>query len=356
MSRRRGERMYKKVGKRLLFGLFTVVFVAWWSMIVGSFSAIMPDRVVLDNQTKYLDGAQMEYVTFISQAGTDCKAMERHGILVKKPGAEATIVVCHGFMCNKFDISFMRRLIFPDYNVMIFDFRAHGEHVEADHCCTFGRDEALDVAGAANYLHAREDLKDVPLIAYGFSMGAVAAIQAQAESERQGKPFFKALILDCPYDTSENILKRCMDHLKFSIMGYTFDLPGKKFLERYAFNSYVQSILKSVLKTVAQLNATATNTYIYPVNPAESIKNVSAPVFLIHCYNDEKVTVEAAHHLYDNAAGYKRLWITKGRRHFDSVFFIPDKYIYKVQLFIQDVLSGNIQNKPRQKILSDIKQ
>jgi pimeloyl-ACP methyl ester carboxylesterase len=348
--------MYKKIGKSLFCGVFIVAFIAWWSIVVGSFSAIVPDRVVLDNQTKYLDGARMEYVTFSSKAGSECKPIDRHGILVRVPNAKATILVCHGFMCNKFDVSFIPYLLFPQYNVLTFDFRAHGENVDPEDCCTFGRDEALDVAGAVEYIRAQEDLKDLPLLAYGFSMGAVAAIQAQSEAERNKQRFFDAMVLDCPYDSSENVLKRCMQHLKFSILGYTFDIPGKKFLERYAFNSYVQSILKSILKTVAQMNATATNTYIYPFSPAESIKDVTVPCFFIHCYNDEKVSVEAAHRLFDNACGYKRLWITKGRWHFDSIFFNPKKYVYKVRVFINDVLSGNVRSKPQQKILSDIKQ
>ena len=166
-------------------------------------------------------------------------------------------------------------------------------------------------------------------------MGAVAAIQAQSKSEQLGKPLFNAMILDCPYDTSENILKRCMEHLKFSIMGYTFDLPFKKWFEKYAFNSYVQAVLKAILKTVAQMNATATNTYIYPISPAESIKKITVPCFLIHCYNDEKITVEAAHHLFDNAGGYTRLWIAKGRCHFDPILFNPDKSRIKLKVFLK---------------------
>jgi pimeloyl-ACP methyl ester carboxylesterase len=337
-------------------------FVCGHCVIVAQISPVLPDAIILDHQKKYLDGGSMEYITFYSQRGESGQIIPRHGILVKKPKAKATILVCHGFMCNKFDIGFLRRMLFPDYNVMMFDFRAHGEHIEPDHCCTFGRDEALDVAGAVSYVRSRDDIKDLPLIAYGFSMGAVAAIQAYADAfesssgNTQPKQLFDALVLDCPYDKSENILRRCMDHLKITLFGYSFEIPGRKYLEKYAFNPYVQSFIKTILKTVAHMDATATNTYIYPISPSDSIKKITVPCFIIHCYNDEKVTVQAAHNLYDSAAGYTRLWITKGRHHFDSIFFNPDKYAYKINNFIKQVLSGDISKKKQQKkVVSDIK-
>ncbi len=336
--------------------------IGFFCPLRAELSPIMPDAILLENQKKYLDGGSMEYVTFYAHRGVNGQIIARHGLLMKKPKAKATILVCHGFMCNKFDIGFLRRMLFPEYNVMMFDFRAHGEHIAPDHCCTFGRDEALDVAGAVSYIRSREDLNQLPLIAYGFSMGAVAAIQAYADAienqdgSSEQKKLFDALILDCPYDKSENILKRCMEHLKISLFGYTFDVPGRKWLEKYAFNPYVQSFIKTILKTVAHMDATATNTYIYPISPSDSIKKITVPCFIIHCYNDEKVTVQAAHNLYDSASGYTRLWITKGRHHFDSIFFNPDKYAYKVNNFIKQVLNGDLAKKKQQKkVVSDIK-
>jgi pimeloyl-ACP methyl ester carboxylesterase len=193
-------------------------------------------------------------------------------------------------------------------------------------------------------------------------MGAVAAIQAQANQtmmpheNTQPKKLFDAMILDCPYDTSENVLKQALENFKITIFGYTFDLPGRKFLEKYAFNPYVQSFLKAALRTVAHLDATRTNTFIHPVKPVDSIKHVDIPCLFIHCAYDEKVSVQAARNLYANAAGYKRLWITQGRGHFDSFFYNPEKYVFKVQRFIEQFLNRELEKKElQQKILSDVK-
>ena len=275
----------------------------------------------------------------------------RHVILYLNPTSRGTVLVCHGFMCDKFDIAFMRRTLFTDYNVMMFDFRAHGENINDEQCCTFGRDEALDVIGAVNYLKQRKDLATLPLFAYGFSMGAVAAIQAQAADPS----LFQALILDCPYDHSKNIIKRSLENLNFTIFGHTFEIPGRQLLERFAFNYYVQGVLKILLKTVGNWDALSTKTHIYPLSPADSIKRISVPCFFIHCQNDEKVPVQAAKALYNNAQGYKRLWITHGRRHFDSIFYNPEKYAYKVNKFMRQVLNNEIVGKKKAKIYSDFK-
>ncbi len=319
-----------------------------------------PVNIVFDKQYKYLDGGSIEPVSFYAKENEEAtKLILRQGLLFKQPHARATIVVCHGFMCDKFDIGFIRRMLFPSYNVLMFDFRAHGEHIDPSHCCTFGRDEAYDVLGAVSYIKSREDIGSLPLIAYGFSMGAVAAIQAQSLHCQSCKkdpshPLFNAMILDCPYDSSENVIKKGLENLKITLFGYTFYLPGRYLLQKYAFNPYVQTLLKALLKTISHMDATATNTYIYPLTPAESIKNISIPCFFIHCRNDEKVSVQAVKNVYEHAAGYKRLWVTEGRRHFDSLFYYPEKYHYKVERFIDDVLNDRLAAKEQQKIIYDI--
>jgi uncharacterized protein len=326
-----------------LLGFISIVLVN-----LECVSQDLGDRVPKPNkQDKYIEGTQ-EYITF-KVPGTEAEGKEltRRGILLLRPGSLGTVVICHGFMCNKVDIGFLR-MMFKNFNVVTFDFRAHGE-CDTEQCCTFGKDEALDVAGVVQYLKLRQDLSG-PRFAYGFSMGAVAAIIAQATDPT----LFDAMILDCPYDHSINVIKRGLENLKLSLFGYTFALPGRSFLEQYAFQPWLQSILKTVLKTVAKMDATVVNTQIYPVSPADFASKITIPCFFIHCKNDEKVDVNAAHTLYNNVKGYKRLWLTAGRHHFDSFFFNPEKYFGKVDHFLHDVMTLGILNKKKEKIVEDV--
>lgn len=281
----------------------------------------------------------------IEQIALNCPKTEgssekivRYGQLVYYPEAQATILICHGFMCDKFDVGFLRHM-FPQgkYNFMTFDFRGHGENCE-DQMCTFGRDESLDVITAAHFIKNHPYLKDKPIIVYGFSMGAVASIEAQARDHS----LFSAMILDCPFDSSENIIKKSLESLQFTFLGYDFTIPACSLLQKYAFHPYVQNLIKNILKTVSTLDTKNVDVMMYPISPAESIKTIQVPCFFIHCKNDEKISVDAIKNIYAaSGSPYKQLWLTNGRRHFDSYFYNPEKYIKEIRGFIETVVSSS---------------
>ncbi len=157
--------------------------------------------------TRAIPQATVEHIALhVPKKANSAEKIIRYGRLVRYPNAQATILICHGFMCDKFDVGFLRHM-FPQgkYNFMTFDFRAHGENSEGQRC-TFGRDESLDVITAAYFLKNHEHLKETPIMVYGFSMGAVAAIEAQAKDPS----LFSAMVLDCPFDSSENIIKHSL--------------------------------------------------------------------------------------------------------------------------------------------------
>ncbi|MCC7414621.1 MAG: alpha/beta hydrolase [Epsilonproteobacteria bacterium] len=298
-----------------------------------------------------IEGATVERVMLYPRENMNSEhTLKRMGILVKYPDAEATVVMCHGFMCNKYDQVFLRQLFTRGrYNILNFDFRAHGEMHDGQ-VCTFGRDELHDVYAAAQFVKNHPDLKGKPVFAYGFSMGAVAAIEAQAHDGS----LFDAMILDCPFDSSENVIRRLLERVKFTIFGYKFGLPGCSLLQRYAFHPYVQACIKNVLKTVGHMDPRGTVTYLCPVSPAESIKKITVPVFFINCKNDIKVPIEAIRSLYDYCpSAYKQLWITNGRCHFDSYFYSPEKYTERVRGFLEGYLTGLAHKQAHQEIIED---
>ena len=278
------------------------------------------------------------------------KHLARTALLTRYKNAEATVLLCHGFMCDKFDAGILRSL-FPrgKFNFMTFDFRAHGDCSDGQ-CCTLGRDEKYDVVAAARFLKGHAALAGKPLIAYGFSMGAVAAIEAQAKDGS----LFDAMILDCPFESTENVLKRSLDNIKFSFFGYEFSLPGRSLLQRYAFHPYVQSMVKIVLKTVAHWDPKNIDVTAYPISPVESVKKISVPVFYILCKHDEKVSVEAIKSLYQSTtSSYKQLWITNGRRHFDSFFYNPEQYTDRIRQFVLNHLNEKTKKTVKNEIIQD---
>jgi hypothetical protein len=328
-------------------------------LIIGFFSAYWWHKAVVQNvlpgeahaccakERKYYDGVAEKIIFQSRTSEDDATIIEREGLLVVKPHARATVLICHGFMCSKHDVGFLRD-IFRDFNTFTFDFRAHGER-SSGQICTFGRDEQFDVIGAAHILHQHAALKDKPLLVYGFSMGSVATICALAREQ----DLFDAAVLDCPFDSSDAIIRRSIDKLTFSVAGFEFGLPGKDLLKKYAYNSYVQSFIKHSLKTVAKMDTLEIETNIVPLNTVEFAKKITIPAFFIACKNDDRAPVEAVKAVYDAALGIKRLWITNGRRHFDSFFYNPEKYRFKINHFVTNVLDGKFTKKKKEKITQD---
>jgi pimeloyl-ACP methyl ester carboxylesterase len=323
---------------------FLQTSVLWGAMIDGPHGYSIPEK------TKMANGTTVEHIVLYPQEAHDsARRIARHGLLARNEGAKATILVCHGFMCDKYDVGMLRKIFKKNhYNVMTFDFRGHGQGGSGQYC-TFGRDEALDVITAAKFLRNHPEIADKPLFAYGFSMGAVSAIEAQGLAPE----LFDAMILDCPFDSSEKVIQSGLEGLKCSIFGYEFDAPGKDLLQKYAFHPYVQALVKAVLKTVAQMDATCINTNFCPLYPAESVKKITIPLFFIHCKNDQKVSVDQVKRVYEGAAGYKRLWLTNGRRHYDSFFYNPEKYTEQVREFYSQVMNGDIAEMPQEGVVED---
>ncbi len=294
------------------------------------------------SQEKQKDGSIVEHVMIYPKLCSHSeKIIARSGILITHPHSKANVIICHGFMCDKYDAGLLRLIFSPElFNTFVFDFRAHGD-LNQGQSCTLGKDEKYDVMAAARFLRGYPAIKDKPLFAYGFSMGSVAAIEAQA---KDGK-LFDGMILDCPFESSENLLKRSLDSVKFSLFGYEFSLPGRCLLQRYAFHPYIQSLVKAVLKAVAHFDSKSIDVQAYPVMPVESVKKIVVPCFYILCKNDEKVSIDAIKSMYFNtASSYKLLWVTNGQRHFGSFFWNPERYRDLIQKFAFCCMNGGQKN------------
>ena len=277
------------------------------------------------------------------------KYITRKGILTRYPHAQATVVIAHGFMCNKDDIRFLEQIFNKGrYNTLIFDFRAHGEDSQGQ-VCSFGKNEALDVTAAAEFVRNHTDLGHLPVFAYGFSMGAASTVIAQAQNNK----LFDALILDCPFASTENTVRRALDLIKISLLGYDFPLPAKSVVEKYAYNPYVQSVIKYLLKASDHMGNKNIIIHIEPIEPVEALKKISVPCFFIHCKNDEKISIDDARALYSSAQGFKRLWLTEGRSHYDSFFYNPRKYKKRVRNFLNNILDETFKQQPLELVWED---
>jgi len=320
----------------LVFFLATIVGLPLYANVVkvGIYGEI------IDQDYEYAHNAVADTVVIYAQKDdTTQERIARKGFLVRYKKAKGTVLISHGFMCDKYMAGLLRFVFYPDFNVMTFDFRAHGESTQGQQC-TFGRDEAHDVIAAAHFLKNHPDLKGKPLFFYGFSMGAVAGIQGAAVQ----KGLFRAFVFDCPFASTDTVVQAGLERMKGSFLGYEFDIPGRYIFEKCAYHPYVQSFLKICLKLIDTLGVYNVPTNILPFSPAESIKKIDGPCFFIHCKQDKTVPTESIRCLYQACGSqHKKLWLTDGRGHFDSFFYNPERYSKKIREFLAAVLKGKLQ-------------
>ena len=298
---------------------------------------------VIKEQIKNIEPEEITINSFVDAQKKE--TLQRRGLLVRKPDALGTVVICHGYLGCKRHAIFFKHL-FPHYNVLSFDFRAHGDDKDGQYS-TIGRDEALDVMAAVQFVKSDPAMKDKPVIAFGYSMGAVSAIQAQSQDET----LFDAMILDCPFASTDEAMRRGLEEkMKFSLFGKQFTIPGIQFIVDHMYDDAAQALTNFLFKVITQLDSKKVATKFVRVTPVESVKKITVPCFFIHCENDKKVTVADVESLYNNKPGFKRLWITQGQTHFGSYPHNPELYWYKVNKFLKKLREQELHERDQEKV------
>src|SRR5439155_25632311 len=153
-----------------------VVFCIGMPYVLATVMTYRPKVAPSENPQSMLHW-QYEPVTFRATDGTRLS-----GWWIPAAGGESarTVVFCHGLSATKAtQLSLTRQLVPGGYNVLAFDFRAHGE--SGGQLTTFGDLERRDVLGAVRWLRADHPDACRRLVGLGTSTGGAALIAAAAE-------------------------------------------------------------------------------------------------------------------------------------------------------------------------------
>ena len=104
-----------------------------------------------------------------------------------RAAGQDTVLICHGLASNKSNQFILASGFVPyGYNVLIFDFRAHGE--SGGQLTSFGDLERRDVLGRRSLDSGASSIQQAHHIyGVGASMGAAALIAAAADPSPEGK-------------------------------------------------------------------------------------------------------------------------------------------------------------------------
>ncbi len=242
------------------------------------------------------------------------------GVFTRREKAKGTVLLCHPATYNKEYMTDYEQHLFHSYNCFRFDFRRHGELAHQSSvstgkkaCCTLGKKEVLDIQAAISYIKSLPEAEHLPLYGFGISMGGVALIQDQALHQQ-----FDALILQAPFDTLNNQVKR---HRSI------FTLPPFHFF-----------LFKEPGRWIVQKKY---GIHLSHVSPLESIAKIEKPIFIIHSEDDRLIPVRVCSRLKKAAkkCTFFKSWTPRRGGHTGTFRLFPEKYKRKCLAFLEKVTS-----------------
>jgi fermentation-respiration switch protein FrsA (DUF1100 family) len=218
--------------------------------------------------------------------------------------ARGTIVYCHGL--NRTRIEMLPDAVFGHslgYDGLLFDFRHAGASGGA--ITTLGYQERLDVEGAVHYALQSEHAAR-PVVVWGVSMGAAAALMAAADS-----PDIAAVISDSSFDS---MLATMRHHLRLF-----FHLPGFPIADEVgywvAWRGHFRPSDFNVVKAVERIG--------------------DRPILFIALSGDRRMPPAIAEKLYAHARSpLKKLVILPGHRHGEGFNQAREPYEKAVREFL----------------------
>jgi dipeptidyl aminopeptidase/acylaminoacyl peptidase len=231
-----------------------------------------------------------------------------HGWWILAPAARGTIIQCHGQNGSMdADLGTAQMLHQAGFNVLMFNFRAHGKS-QGD-AVTFGWFEVYDLLGAIDYLAQAQNIRRVGVL--GFSMGAVAAIHAAGQCDS----------IACIVADGVN------GRLPTSLAGW---------LENRSVPDWFATPFAKLIVWMGSLHTGAALAQVNTVRWAADLWN--CPLMIIHGAEDTLVPMAEIEDLAANATVKTELWIVEGCGHREAALLYPDEYTERVVAWFYEYL------------------
>ncbi len=221
----------------------------------------------------------------------------------KKDGAP--LVICfHGYRSTSLrDFSGISLTYFKhDINVLIVDQRAHGK--SQGHTITFGIKERYDCLDWINYANDRFG-KGTKIVLCGISMGASTVLMSLSLNLPSN---VVAVMVDCPYSTPKDIIKKVCGDLKVSAK-IVYPLI------------YLSALIFGRFK-------------LDEVTAIDAVKDAKIPIIIVHGDDDRLVPIEMSRLIKQSNTKYVELHEFEGAGH--GISYVQDhkRYIKLAEEFL----------------------
>ncbi len=221
--------------------------------------------------------------------------------------ARGTIVYCHGH--NRTRIEMLPEAAFAyqlGYNGLLFDFRHEGR--SGGDITTVGYSERRDVLGAVEYALTQEQAAR-PVVLWGVSMGAAAALMAAADS-----PQVAAVISDSSFLSFPDMIRH---HWKLFLPLPSFPIADE----------------------IIYWSAWRGNFRPFDFNLETATRRIGdRPILFVAVEGDRRMPPSIARTLYADAASpLKKLIVLPGNRHGEGFRLAPQPYQEAVRQFLTSI-------------------
>ena len=235
-------------------------------------------------------------VSFPSKSGSQLS-----GWLLEAKQGKGGILLLHGVKSNR--LQMLNRAIFlqkAGYDVLLFDFQAHGESQGEQ--ITFGYLESLDANTAYEYLANRVCNPSIGVI--GVSLGGASVLLGDVSKKAN------VLILEAVYPTIEEAISD-----RFEIY---FGL----------FGAYLTPLLTVQIKPRLGIG-------MDELRPIDHVQNIEGAVMFVIGSKDRHSTVLESKKMFLQAKEPKELWIIDGAGHANFDKFLGEEYNKKILDFLE---------------------
>lgn len=264
------------------------------------YSIIKPPRVTAIN---YLltDSISYDKVVVVSFDSTKLKGFHVKSIL-KKP--KASLILVHGVGgCKEHFTNLAINLAKKGYDCWFFDNRAHGESDGL--YSTYGYLEKKDIKAIVDTIKTK--IPETKVAIWGNSLGGAIAIQAMEYDKR--------IQFGIVESTFTNLRQIVYDYQKHFLYGI-----GMKFASNIALNQAGE---------IAKFNPDE-------VSPIQSVKHITQPILISHGDQDENISVDYGHALFENLASKDKSFVlVKGGGHHNLAAIGGNAYKKKLMDFLE---------------------
>lgn len=250
------------------------------------------------------DGLRFDTVSFPTPDGETIRGWFLYGAR-----GNPLIVVCHGVGTNREDLRDVSRFLCrAGFNVLTFDFRAHGESTGRK--TTFGFREAIDIQTAVRFARDSYSAYFQGIGVYAISMGSAAALFASPHL-----PEVQAFVLDSPFARLSNLIASQFIGLPPWLRPMVATLTG-------LYGSLLMGL---------RVDAVA---------PENHVQHLGLrPVLVLHGDGDALIPISQGRRLFERISGPKEFVETTGAGHVQSYAVMGRAYEEKVVEFFRTCLN-----------------